>query len=263
MGSFSTLLFNANPLLKFDGYYILQDWLDIPNLASRSNAYCRYLARRYLLRVSQALSKRERRWLISYGVLSVAYRFFITIVIALFLASHYLALGVGLALFALYELLIKPISLVAMYLRSATELNGLRRRAATICLGIGATALLLVGMLPLPSTTRAEGIVWVPEQAQLFASNDGVIESVLVHVGEAVTAGQLVMQLRAPELSTKLQVTEAQQASAWVQYRALQNKDSTAAKAVLSDIGILDAELADLKARTAGLNVRRISRSIR
>lgn len=260
MGSLSTLLFNANPLLKFDGYYMLQDWLDIPNLASRSFAYCRYLARRYLFRVSHARSpsfaERERRWLISYGVLSAAYRFFITLAIALFLASHYLALGVGLALYALYQLLIKPTTGLVRYVRSATELDGLRSRAASICLGIFAFALVIVGMLPLPSSTRAEGIVWVPQQAQLFAANDGVIESVLVQVGQKVTAGQLVMQLRAPELATQLQVVKAQQAAARVQYRALQGEDSTAAQAMLSDLQTLDSELNDLKLRFAKLNVR-------
>lgn len=259
MGSLSTLLFNANPLLKFDGYYMLQDWLDIPNLASRSFAYCRYLARRYLFRVGQARSPsfahHERRWLIAYGVLSAMYRCFITMVIALFLASHFLALGVGLALYALYQLLIKPMTGLVQYLRSAAELDGVRSRAASVCVGLFTVALITVGLLPLPSSTRAEGIVWVPQQAQLFASNDGVIDAILVQVGDRVSAGQLVMQLRSPELATKIEVVKAQQAAARVQYTALRSTDSTAAKVMLSDLQMLDAELNDLKAQSAALNV--------
>jgi len=113
MGSVSTLLFNANPLLKFDGYYILQDCLDIPNLSARSQKYCFYLAKKYLYRVQGVVSPvsadGERRWLLTYGVLAGAYRFIITIVISLFLASEFLILGVALAVYAMFQLLINPI----------------------------------------------------------------------------------------------------------------------------------------------------------
>ena len=47
IGGVSTLFFNGNPLLKFDGYYVLADLLEIPNLASRANKYILYLIQRY------------------------------------------------------------------------------------------------------------------------------------------------------------------------------------------------------------------------
>ena len=48
IGGFSTLLFNGNPLLRFDAYYVLADYLEIPNLASRGNTQVGYLVKRYL-----------------------------------------------------------------------------------------------------------------------------------------------------------------------------------------------------------------------
>ena len=49
IGGVTTLGFNANPLLRFDGYYILADLIEIPNLRSRSNAFIGYLMERYVL----------------------------------------------------------------------------------------------------------------------------------------------------------------------------------------------------------------------
>ena len=70
----STLLFNGNPLLRFDGYYLLADWLEIPNLAQKANQYWGYLAKRYLFAVpdleSTAESAREAWIYAIYGAAS-------------------------------------------------------------------------------------------------------------------------------------------------------------------------------------------------
>ena len=60
IGGVSTVLFNGNPLLRFDGYYVLSDLLDVPNLGPRSNAYVAYLAQRYLLKIENAVSPKPR-----------------------------------------------------------------------------------------------------------------------------------------------------------------------------------------------------------
>ena len=83
IGSVSTVLFNANPLLRFDGYYILQDAIEIPNLYSRSSKYTMYLLKRYVLGMTEtespATDSSERGWLASYGILAWLYRVFITL----------------------------------------------------------------------------------------------------------------------------------------------------------------------------------------
>ena len=56
IGGVSALLFNGNPLLRFDGYYVFCDLLGIPNLASRSQRYYAYLGKRYLLGVPGSVS---------------------------------------------------------------------------------------------------------------------------------------------------------------------------------------------------------------
>ena len=259
MGSLSTILFNANPLLKFDGYYILQDWLDMPNLASRAATYCRYLFRKYVYRVSAAESpvkaKGERRWLLTYGLLAAMYRCVITVVIALFLASQFLVLGVMLGLFALFQLLIKPVIKLFHYLRDSPELIDIRQRTASVTVGAALIMLLLIGFMPIPSSTRAEGVVWVPNQAQVFATQDGSIEQLYVESGDYVEAGQKLFRLHAPELQTAQQVAQAELGAARVSYRKLQQQDTAKAQALASDINSLELELANLGKRLSELEI--------
>jgi putative peptide zinc metalloprotease protein len=91
IGSVSTLAVNGNPLLRFDGYYLLSDALDVPNLASRSTAYWVYLLRRYLLRAPEPVpppsAAGERKWLALYAPLSLAYRLIIAGAILLWIGG--------------------------------------------------------------------------------------------------------------------------------------------------------------------------------
>jgi putative peptide zinc metalloprotease protein len=90
----STIVFNGNPLLRFDGYYILSDLLEIPNLALRSNQYLAYLVKRHLFAQQQAESPAdglgESVWLAVYAPVSWIYRLFVMVAIALFIAGKYL-----------------------------------------------------------------------------------------------------------------------------------------------------------------------------
>ncbi|GAM62166.1 peptidase [Vibrio ishigakensis] len=102
IGGISTLLFNGNPLLRFDAYYVLADFLEIPNLAARGNAQVGYLVKRYLFRISQvrtnAHSASESFWLVLYAVASYIYRLFVMVAISLFVASKYFIIGIILAI---------------------------------------------------------------------------------------------------------------------------------------------------------------------
>lgn len=105
IGSVSTVFFNGNPLLRFDGYYIFADALEIPNLASRASQYLGYWAQRYLFGLRDAKttagSSSERTWLALYGIASFIYRMFVTVSIIFFIASKFFVIGVFLAIWSL------------------------------------------------------------------------------------------------------------------------------------------------------------------
>ncbi len=146
----STLLLNGNPLLRFDSYYILADYLEIPNLADRANKYLGYLIKRYLLRIKDSVSSLqapgERPWLCIYAVASFAYRIFISVTIFLFIAGKFFALGVLLALWAAFSMIVLP--LVKVIRRVANEM---RERASRVAVIAGAVALSAPGLRPLVS----------------------------------------------------------------------------------------------------------------
>jgi putative peptide zinc metalloprotease protein len=93
----TTLAFNANPLIRLDGYYVLSDLIEIPNLSQRASQYLGYLARRYGLGLRDAVSPvtaaGERVWFVGYALASFLYRTVVTFAIALFLASKMFLLG--------------------------------------------------------------------------------------------------------------------------------------------------------------------------
>jgi putative peptide zinc metalloprotease protein len=94
----STILFNANPLLRYDGYYMLADFLEIPNLRARGTRYLGYLCERYLFGRRGAepgpSTPGERVWFVLYSVASFVYRIFVVVAIVLFLGEKLFLLAV-------------------------------------------------------------------------------------------------------------------------------------------------------------------------
>ena len=213
-GSVATLVFNANPLLKFDGYQILQDVLDMPNLASRSTRYLCYLSKRYLLSVTEVSSpvtgKGERAWLFFYAVSAISYRWVITLGIAIYLATRFPVIGGLLAVFALYKLAVTPCITVVQYLKTAAELRHNRIRAITVSTSICSVCMGLIFLLPVPAHTRTQGVVDVPNQAQLFAPQTGELAEIFVVPGENVNPGQRVLRIAAPDIDTRAKVMQSE-----------------------------------------------------
>ena len=111
--SVTTLFFNANPLLRYDGYYILADLIEIPNLGSRANKYWQYLTERFVFGVRNAqaplATPGERRWFVGYAPLSYVYRLFVSISIALFIAQQFFVVGVLIGLWTVLSGMFWPI----------------------------------------------------------------------------------------------------------------------------------------------------------
>ena len=110
IGSVTTVLFNANPLLRYDGYYILCDLIEVPNLGNRANAYWFYLLRRYAFGIVTArppsATAAERRWFIVYAPAAFVYRLSVTFAIAWFIGQQYFFIGVLLALWSVGSALV-------------------------------------------------------------------------------------------------------------------------------------------------------------
>ena len=136
IGAVSTLFFNGNPLLRFDGYYVLADAIEMPNLAMRSKRYLAYLVQHYLFGVSDAKSpatrRDERAWLLLYGVASFCYRMFIMFFIVLFVAGKYFIIGALLAVWAVVMQIVVPFAKMLSFLVTSPQLRRSRARAVVV-----------------------------------------------------------------------------------------------------------------------------------
>ena len=255
----STLLFNGNPLLRYDGYYVLSDFLEIPNLGNRANQYWQWLAKRYLFGLRTldppVATPGERRWFVFYGAASFVYRTMVMIAITLFIAGEFFFIGVVLALWAAITMFVVPLAKGLNYVLNSPELQRARTRARLVTFGLLAITVIAVLALPMPLRTHAEGVVWVPENAELRAAGDGFVERLLANPGTPVKAGDLVLAMNQPALVAEAEQTRARLRQFEVQYASLMFEERTQAAAMREDIAREQVALARAEEKLASLLV--------
>ena len=204
IASVSTLLFNGNPLLRFDGYYILSDALEIPNLAQRSKDYLYYLVKRYVWGVRRpqnpAHTRGERWWLVSYAIASTAYRTMICAGILLFVARKLFILGALLATVAIISWVFVPLGKLLHYLFVGPELHRVRGRALATTALFVAAIVGAVGFVDAPDRCRVEGVVEPVRLAVINPEEDGFLGEFLPS-GTPVRAGDVLVRLRNYDLA--------------------------------------------------------------
>ncbi|MFN2310246.1 MAG: peptidase M50 [Gammaproteobacteria bacterium] len=260
IGTLSTLLFNLNPLARFDGYYALTDWIEIPNLASRAARYYSYLTQRYLLRledsVSPAQTPGERRWYQGYGAAAFCYRWYILFWILLLLAQRQPLLGLGLAVWAGVFLLARPLVRYLHFLLRDARLAPRRAQGLLVGAVLPGLALLAVLLSPLPSRTVAQGVVIAPAQAELLAGTEGFVEQIQVDEAAAVAPGAVLLTLSNAILSAGHDTLQAQRRQLQAQHDAARLKDRGEAAIFTDRLDTVEAELARLAQHLAGLQLR-------
>lgn len=255
----STVLFNANPLLRFDGYYILSDWLDIPNLRQRAQQYLATAFQRAVFDLPVPPSDaplRERCWLVFFAVASYIYRWVITFGIAIFVASEYFIFGILLAIWAAVSALVMPVAGLIAYLGWSPRLRRRRPRAMTATLLIVAVLGALLFLVPVPSWTAAQGVVAVPEQVQVRSRADGFVSQVLVQPGSEVRAGDELVKTDDPALRARIALLQAQRDELESRYQKERQENIARSLPLLEQIKSTEAELARVLERQRDLVLR-------
>jgi len=262
----STLVFNGNPLLRYDAYYILSDLIEMPNLANRSMRYWGYLIERYAFGVADASSAEshagEKAWLLGYGVLSTIYRVFVTIAIALFIANEFFFIGVLLALWALVAMAVLPVYKSLQHIMGSAGLRAHRRRALSVTAAFSMVLLLLLFVVPAPFRTVVEGVVWLPQSALVRAGQEGFVERLVATPGHWVKTGELLIQVRNPALQSMHRVSQAKVAELEATYLAKLVADRSQAAIALDQLEAERKALAAVQQRLDTLSVRARSAGI-
>ena len=159
IASVSTIIFNANPLLRFDGYYILSDLLEIPNLSQNASMEVRHWWERYVFGVrasqSPARTRGEAVRLGIFGIASSIYRVIVFAGVLLIVADRFLLLGLIMAAVCAISWITVPTGKFIYYLATSPRLERVRWRAISITSALAVVVITLLAAIPFPSHLRA------------------------------------------------------------------------------------------------------------
>lgn len=261
MASVTTILFNANPLMRFDGYFILSDLLKVPNLYAKGTGWFGDRIKHLFLgteKTPNLYAPQEGRVVKVYG--SMAFFWKISISVGLIIAASVMFNGAGLILGAIGVVLWFGLPLMKQYKmhfsgEAQKPIN--RGRAIISCL----CAALLVGalfwVLKAPPTKSAPAVVQFADETILRSAADGFVDEVLIKSGDAVVAGQPLLSLRNENLTLEVDALVDEIKAKTIQHRIYRQQNELGlAKVEEESLTGLKKQLAEKREQAAGLVVR-------
>lgn len=210
--SVSTIAFNANPLLKYDGYYILSDYLGVANLWSRSrsilSAVCLRLCTGLEVPIEVRLSSTQLFMFFAYGLASVCYRWLVLgaslyFVFAILDGHEFGGLGLLFALFIISSSIAISLWPLAAYCLTPGRIRLLKwTRLFFTCLSQVAI-LYVMFSVPIPFRIHGEAVVTPIEETNIFVKTSGRLDRLFVSAGDQVEIGQPLAELRSEELEQR------------------------------------------------------------
>ncbi|MFQ5729161.1 MAG: HlyD family efflux transporter periplasmic adaptor subunit [Waddliaceae bacterium] len=230
-GWISTNLLNANPAMRFDGYYILIDLWGVDNLRPRAFAVTRCKLREWFLGLTtpqqeKNLSTRRMYGMVAYSLYTWIYRLFLYTAIALFVyISFTKALGIFLFFFEISIFMVWP---VVSEMKALIALRGYFKKNLRVLLtSLGFAALFIWFALPLPRTEVFSAIT-IPVQEQiLYVPRDAIIEEIFVTRNQKIIKGQPIIRLVSKELDheTKVLLLESKVLARKIKILGLEDED--------------------------------------
>lgn len=219
-----TVLFNFNPLIRLDGYYLLSDYLDTPNLRRNAFGYIRSLLAKGFLGVEtgeKSLGQREKRIYITYGLVAMAYTAgllgYVLFRLSRFLVHTYGWWALALVTFgALYAVRnqIREAAEDATEKASENKEKILKRKRVRVFPIALLVVVLLLLFVPWPLKIGGHFVLLAEKRATLRAEIEGTVAQVHVEEGERVQAGQAVVSLVDAEIESEIKQRDAEIAEA-------------------------------------------------
>jgi putative peptide zinc metalloprotease protein len=252
-------------LLRYDGYYILSDFLEIPNLRQKSTDYAIGLIKRHIfgVKLQQPLPPPlQRAWLFLYAIGSSIYRMIVGVVIILLVAYQIPVLGVLMAIGGVATWLIVPVFKVFKYLALDPELHRKRTRATAFSLAVAVTAVVVFGLIRFPMHVQQVGVAEATAHEQLNARRGGFVTQVNVHDHQWVHGphdgdrGDVLLVCTDPELDSEIAQKKAELRGAEVKMLASRAEDPSQESIDQEVVDTLSTQLADMQRRRDELTVR-------
>lgn len=260
IGGVSTVVFNGNPLLRFDGYYMLADLIEIPNLGERSTRYLGYCLQRYLLGIESVETPvnapGEKGWFLIYGPIAFTYRIAVVVGLVYFISSRFFIVGILIALWGGFSLLLLPGGRALLRFLNSPATRTRHRRLSLLG---GATALvlfLLFFVFPMPLWTTTQGVVWLPEHSAIRAGNDCEIVEVIAQVDQWVDRNTALIRGSDPLLEAERDIYRARLRELYANYNALPLNERVKRKMLLEEIDLVQGDLQQTEEKLEKLLIR-------
>nr|VFK17973.1 MAG: putative peptide zinc metalloprotease protein [Candidatus Kentron sp. LFY] len=204
----SSLAINLLPFLRFDGYYLLSDWLETPNLHQRCFALGRWWLRETLFTLGEAppepLPPQRARSLIAFAFLVWLYRLFLFLGIAV-LVYHFFIKIVGILLFAIEIgwFILRPIAREIKVW--STRRNTIFRNRRTLVSTTVLALFIALGSIPWYGRITVPALLQARQQVVLYTTSPVLITDIAVTHGQSITSENTLFSFADPDLEYRLQ----------------------------------------------------------
>ena len=255
VSSVSTLLFNANPLMRFDGYYILSDMLEIPNLRTKSSTSLSRLAKKWCLGVKLQddpfLPKRHQGLFALYSIASTIYMWVLMISIFMFVWNamkpyRMEAIGRMLALFGIYGLIVRPITGIYKFMKVPGRRDEVKSLNMTITGVVVALIAASICFIPLPQRVWCAAELRPRGEETVYVTVDGRLKEILVEANDRVSEGDELATFSNIDLELQIAELEGKEAGHRSRLVSLERERFTDSAAGM-EIGTVEESLKSVK----------------
>ena len=260
----TTVIYNANPLLRYDGYYVMADWLEIPNLRAKADRVMQRLVVKLMFGVDQSDSAHSpissRFLFVTYAFCAMVNRWILALVLTGMLYHFLRPFGLqNLALAAVgFSVCVSMYRFAADVSKSIPFTGRNSMNPARLALTLTAVVAIVGASLKLPIPVRGHAPLVVEPVGlrNIYSQVDGVVEEILAIPGESVVAGQPLLRLRNESLDLELgelQSTLRKRELDATLARAM--NDSAGLELAIESVSTVEKELSQLQQKIDKLTV--------
>lgn len=238
--SISTILFNGNPLLRFDGYYILSDVVEIPNLRQKASKILQRVMGEVCLGLEMPedpfLPQRNHGFFMLYTIAAVMYRWFIFFSILFFLNKVFEPYGLKvigqiIALMGMFGLFVQPLWQLGKFFHVPGRMDQVKWPRFYTTVAVAVTILLVILFIPLPRKVRCSLQMEPRDAKPVYVHTPGQLTEVLARPGDQVKKDQALVRLASPTLDLEMEGLRANLKAYEVQLKNLEKQRSRDPKA--------------------------------
>lgn len=258
LASVTTVLFNINPLMKYDGYFLFSDLMGVFNLQQRAQAYLKGWAHRLALgkpRIPDRYATSERLLYATYGPAAFAYRVLLAFMLTGLMTMQWPSAGMFLGVVFAWALIVKPVLGLTTYLWRGKATAEYRTRARLVALTALTLVPLIGSLVPISWSIVAPGVLDPQDRQSVRAPVGGFVRAVNIANGDRVEDGDRLCLLQNPELEMRLLRLEGELEAEEEGFDAIELDDPTQAAIHEARISYLTASVKELKSRIASMDI--------